>query len=159
MRTLGIDIGSSSVKSAVLRNGHIATPVIHASFPTRFDTVKVEVNARDVLRAVAKAIGQARGAGAVDVIALSVMGPAWVAMDARGRALTPIVTHQDRRSVSVAKELLAAIGKARFLKINGSLPFPGGISSTTWAWFNRNHPGLMRRADLVGHLQTFLHRH
>jgi sugar (pentulose or hexulose) kinase len=44
------------------------------------------------------------------------------------------------------------------LKINGNLPFPGGISSTTWAWFARNQRAVMRRADLVGHLQTFLHR-
>src|SRR5204862_4365114 len=92
------------------------------------------------------------------VIAMSVMSPSWIAMDARGKALTPIVTHQDRRSVDVAKAMIAANGSARFLRINGNLPFPGGISSTTWAWFVRNQRATMRRADLVGHLQTFLHR-
>src|SRR5439155_26220630 len=125
MRTLGIDIGSSSVKAAVLRHGRIASPVIHTGFPTRFDTVKVEVDARDALRAVAKAIAQVSGARAVDVIALSVMGPAWVAMDSRGRALTPIVTHQDRRSVDVALDLERRIGKERLLRITGNRPFPG----------------------------------
>src|SRR5207244_1358903 len=83
--------------------------------------------------------------------ALSNMAPSWVAMDKRGRAITPIVTHQDRRSVDVARDLERRIGKARHLRLVGNRPIPGGISSTTWAWFNRDEPRLMRRrADLVG---------
>jgi sugar (pentulose or hexulose) kinase len=158
MRVLGLDIGSSSVKAGILRSGAIVGRVARVGFATRYDGARAEVDPQDVLRAIDRAIGQIPGAKSVDVIAMSVMSPSWIAMDARGKALTPIVTHQDRRSVDVAKALIAASGSSRFLRINGNLPFPGGISSTTWAWFVRNQRATMRRADLVGHLQTFLHR-
>jgi xylulokinase len=86
------------------------------------------------------------------------MCPAWVAMDAKGKALTPIVTHQDRRSVAEAHELEQLHGKARHLSLVGCRPFPGGISSTTWAWYRKHQPKRLQNADLVGHLNTFLHR-
>src|SRR5437773_3442329 len=116
MRVLGLDIGSSSVKAGILRSGAITGRVARVSFPTRYDGERAEVDPQDVLSAIARAIGQLAGAKSVDVIAMSVMSPSWIAMDASGRALTPIVTHQDRRSVSIAKSLLAAIGSSRFLK-------------------------------------------
>ena len=92
----------------------------------------------------------------VDHIALAVMSPSWLAMDAAGRPLTPVITHQDRRSVAIAHELEARVGKQPHLHIAGNRPFPGGISSTTCAWFVRHEPALMRRVDLIGHLNTFL---
>ena len=160
MRVLGIDIGSSSVKAGVLVGGKLRGAAVREEFPTTYDGVRAEVDAEQILRAVGRAIhaigGQARR---VDAIALSNMAPSWVAMDKHGRAITPVVTHQDRRSIDVARELERRIGKQRILKLVGNRPFPGGISSTTFAWFNAHARGLMRRADLVGHLNTYLHAH
>src|SRR5687768_14930352 len=152
MNVLGLDIGSSSVKCAVLRGDRIAGRIARVRFETRYDGVRAEVDPDEILRAVARAIAQLGAAAKkVDAIAISNMAPSWVAMDKRGRAITPLVTHQDRRSVDVAREIERAVGKARHLRLAGNRPFPGGISSTTWAWFNRHHPSLMKRADLVGH--------
>ena len=58
----------------------------------------------------------------------------------------------------MAREIERRVGKRRHLRLAGNRPFPGGISSTTCAWFVRHERTLMRRADLVGHLTTFLHR-
>jgi sugar (pentulose or hexulose) kinase len=159
MLILGLDIGSSSVKAAVVRDGNIIGRLARAAFPTQWDSPRVEVNPRGILRAIAQAIADlGKSAKRVDAIGLSVMSPAWVAMDAKGKPLTPIVTHQDRRSVAIAHELENRVGKQRYLQIAGNRPFPGGISCTTSAWFAKNYPPLMKRADLIGHLNTFLHR-
>jgi xylulokinase len=159
MNVLGLDVGSSSVKAAVLRGERVAGRIVREPFHTSYDGVRAEVAGDEILRAVVAAIRQLGAAARrVDVIALSVMAPSWVAMDRRGRAITPIITHQDRRSVEIAHELERRVGKARHLRLAGNRPFPGGISSTTWAWFLRHEPALMRRADLIGHLSTFLHR-
>lgn len=159
MDLLALDIGSSSVRGAVLRNGRIAGPIARAGFPTRFEGVRAEVDATAVLRALTEAIAQVgQSARRVDAIALANMAPSWVAMDAKGKPLTPIITHQDRRSVDVAMALENRVGKERHLSLAGNRPFPGGISSTTWAWFIQHQRGLMKKADLVGHLNTFLHR-
>jgi xylulokinase len=157
MTILGVDIGSSSVKAGILRGTRVVGRIARESFATRYDGTRAEVHPDEILAALGRAIRALDGrAKRVDAIALSVMSPAWIAMDRHGKALTPFVTHQDRRSVDIAMELEERIGKQRHLKLDGNRPVPGGISSTTWLWFNRNHAALMRRADLVGHLNTFL---
>jgi len=156
---LGLDIGSSSVIAGILRDGKVAAEAPRAFFRSRCDGPRVEVDPDDLLNAVKRAIsGLGDKAKKVDAIALAVMCPAWVAMDSKGKALTPLVTHQDRRSVEIAREIERRVGKKRHLRITGCRPFPGGISSTTWAWYLRHEPQRLRQADLVGHLNTFLHR-
>jgi xylulokinase len=159
MKLLALDVGSSSVKSAILRNGKIAGAIVRAAFATRREGVSAEVDGRAILKAVREAIGAVgKDAKGVDAIGLTVMAPSWVAMDHEGEPLTPVITHQDRRSVEIARELERRVGKQRHLKLAGNRPFPGGISSTTWAWFLKHEPGVMKKADLCGHLNTFLHR-
>ncbi len=156
---LALDIGSSSVKSALLAGSRIKGRVRAVNFPTHRPEERAEVDPEALLKAIAQAIEQlGEGAKKADVIAMATMAPSWVGMDRHGRALTPIITHQDRRSTEQARQIEARVGKRRHLKLAGNRPFPGGISSTTCAWFKANHPGLLRRVDLMGHLTTFLHR-
>lgn len=156
---LGLDIGSSSVIAGILRGPKVLAESPRAFFRSRCEGAKVEVEPDELLKAVRAAIvGLGARARQVDGIALATMAPAWVAMDKQGRALTPIVTHQDRRSVELAHELERRMGKARHMRLCGNRPFPGGVSSTTWAWFKAHQPSQLKRADLVGHLNTFLHR-
>jgi xylulokinase len=156
---LGIDIGSSSVKAAVLRGGKPRGRIVRAVFETDRRSDRVEVPAERVLEALAAVVRDlGPAARRVDAVALSVMSPAWCAMDAKGRALTPLVTHQDRRSVDVAVDIERRVGRKRHLRLAGNRPFPGGISSTTWAWYLRHEPRRLARADLVGQLNTYLHR-
>jgi xylulokinase len=60
--------------------------------------------------------------------------------------------------VDVALRLEEEVGRENHLQLAGNRPFPGGISSTTWAWHVQLQPQALKRADLVGHLNTFLHR-
>src|SRR5687768_9841480 len=116
MPLLGIDVGSSSVKTAVLRDGDVWGKTTRAFFPTRHDGVRVEVEPGAILKAVRDSIRELGAAARrAEAITLAVMSPAWVAMDASGKALTPVVTHQDRRSVETAKQLEQRVGKERHL--------------------------------------------
>jgi xylulokinase len=156
---LGLDVGSSSVSAGILRGTRVLATAPRVSFRTQCDGPRVEVDPGELLTAIRQAIAcLGPSVKQVDAIALAGMGPAWVAMDRQGGALTPIVTHQDRRSVAEAHELEKRLGQKRHLELCGSRPFPGGISSTTWAWYRRHQPARLKRADLVGHLNTFLHR-
>ena len=159
MTLLGIDVGSSSVKAGVLRGTRVVGKAARCGFDTRYDGVRAEVEPDAIVTAIRRAVGEL-GAPAkrVDAIALSVMSPAWVAMDKGGKPLTPIVTHQDRRSIEVAREIERRVGKARHLRIAGNRPAPGSITSTTWAWYARHERSRVRRVDLVGLLNTFIHR-
>jgi xylulokinase len=157
---LGLDIGSSSAIAGIIRGASVLKQAPRVFFRSKCVGSKVEVDSNELLSAIKKAIGGlGEEAKKVDAIALAVMSPAWVAMDREGVALTPIITHQDRRSFQIATEIEKRVGKARHLNLTGCRPFPGGISSTTWAWYLQNEPQRLRKANLVGHLNTFLHRH
>jgi xylulokinase len=159
MSLLGLDVGSSSVKAGIVRSGRVIGKIARATYPTQFDGTIAQVDPDALSKGVALAIRQlGRAVRSVEAVGLSVMSPAWIAMDKAGRPLTPLVTHQDRRSIAEALELEKRVGARRYLAIAGNLPFPGGISATTAAWFARHHPSVLRRADLIGHLNTFLHR-
>lgn len=158
MNVLAIDVGSSSVKMGLLRGGKVVSSA-RQSFPTQYDESRAEVDADSLLRAIRKAaaeLGEARKR--IDCVALATMSPSWVAIDAKGRALTPVITHQDRRSVRIAEQIEHRVGRQRHLDLAGMRPIPGGLSSTTCAWFLKHERSLMKRADLVGHVQTLLLR-
>lgn len=160
MKLLALDVGSSSVKAAILRKGKVVGRIIRRGFETDYALGRAEVKAADVLAALAGAIADLGSAARkVETIGLTTMAASWVAMDKKGKAITPVITHQDRRSVDEARELENRVGKARHLRLAGNRPFPGGISSTTWAWHVKHAPQAIRRADLVGHLTTLVHRH
>ena len=159
MTLLGLDIGSSSVKAGLLRDGLLTGDPAREAFPTRYDGAKAEVDAAAIFAAVHKVIADlGPDAKTVDAVALSVMCPAFVLIDTAGKPLTPIVTHQDRRSVEQAVRIEQTVGKGRHLQLAGNRPTPGGISSTTFAWFAEHHPDVVKRADLFGHLNTLLVR-
>jgi xylulokinase len=157
---LGLDVGSSSVIAGILKGRKVLAESPRIFFRTQHSGPRVEVDATDLLQAVEKAFeGLGEATRRVDAIAMAVMCPAWVAMDREGKPLTPIVTHQDRRSVQIAHQIEERIGQEKHLALTGCRPFPGGISSTTWSWYRKHEPARLKSADLVGHLNTFLHRH
>ena len=158
MRVLAIDIGSSSVKAAVL-TGPRPDQIARQPFTTTFDGPKVEVSATAILTALKKAIADlGPAAKTVDCIVPTGMAPSWLAMDIDGRPLTPVVTHQDRRSQAEAEAIEATIGRSRHMHLVGNRPTPGGISSTTARWFVQHAKPAMKKADLIGHLNTWLIR-
>ena len=159
MNLLALDIGSAAVKAAVFTDRKPLTPIVRRPFPTCFKGTRVQVAPAAIIKSLISAIADLGPiARQVDFIAPTNMAPSWLAMDKTGKPLTPIITHQDRRSVAVAQELESTVGKDRLLHLSGNRPFPGGISSTTFAWHLRHERTLMKKADLVGHLNTYLHR-
>jgi xylulokinase len=166
MRVLAIDVGSSSVKAAVLDGvtetidvTRGATDTVRVPFASSYQddgvAPRAQVDPSAIEAAVVQAIGKLKNADKVDLIGATVMSPSWLAMDSKGRPLTAVVTHQDRRSVAEAQVIERIIGRERHLKSTGNRPYPGGISSTTFAWHLLNEPA-MKKAALVGHLSTWL---
>ena len=159
MLTLGLDVGSSSVKAAVLSGPRVRGKIARVPFATRYEGDRAEVDPAAVVRALARAVADLGAAARrADAIALSVMSPALVLMDAAGEAVTPIVTHQDRRSVAAARAIERIVGKDDHLHTVGCRPAPGGIASTTLAWYAGHAPDVLARTDLIGQLNTFLLR-
>ncbi len=159
MRVLALDVGSSSVKAAVLEDEAVLAKVPETE---KFSTdesrpPRVEIAAEEIWKAIVRATGRLGvTVSGVDRIALDALSPSCVLLDAEGNALTPIITHQDRRSVEQAERIEARFGLETHLNMAGNRPFPGGIGSTTLLWLRENEPALLDRAATVGMATTFL---
>ncbi len=163
MHVLALDVGSSSVKAAVLdqRTGEPVAPPVKGEYPIiRPDRDTAEVNP-DVLwaavsEAAAKAVAAAPpGTPLVEGVGLSCMTPALVLLDAADRVLAPIWTHLDRRSRPVARTAWAEVGE-EFLHTAGNRPLPGGISAVSFAQLVHDQPDVRPRVRSYLHADGWL---
>jgi len=92
----------------------------------------------------------------VDIIVCDEFSPCLIAMDKEGNALYPAILHLDRRSYPQSRYCMKAIGKEPFMRVNGNLPFAGGISCTSLLWIKDNEPGIYDKTYKLGHLKTFV---
>ena len=145
---LALDIGTSSVKAAVLdrRTGDPAGPVAKVDYDLAHPTPDAaEVDAGHLWDAISQAATAAlESAPAPGGVGLSTLTPALVLLDAAGRPVAPIRIHLDRRSRPVARRVLADRGPA-FLAETGNRPLPGGISAVTYAQLATDLPAVPGR--------------
>src|SRR5215831_17699296 len=125
MHILALDVGTSSVKAAVLdveTAAHVG-PISRVEYELDSPVPDAaEIPAQRLWDAVAgaarQAVQQAGVAGVsgrdVEAIGFSVMTPALVLLDKSDRPLFPIITHLDRRSRGAARQVQAEVG-AEFL--------------------------------------------
>src|SRR5579885_1238022 len=142
MRILALDVGTSSVKAAVLdaATTQPVGPVAHVAYPLDFPTPDAAAAGRQA----------AAGVEGVEGVGLSVLTPALVLLDAADRPLLPIWTHLDRRARPAARQVWAAVGP-EFLATTGNRPLPGGMTAVCWKQIVRDSPYLHRR------LHSYLH--
>jgi sugar (pentulose or hexulose) kinase len=160
MRILSADFGTSSLKLAVLdrRLSTLASRTVGYGYDLSGGD-RVEMAPEVPLKAFVDGMKSLSDyADKVEVVAPCVFCPSLVSLDKDGNSLYPIITHLDRRSVGQARRALEAVGKDAFLRINGNLPFPGGISLTSLLWLRDNHPGIYAKTWKYGHFNTYLHR-
>jgi sugar (pentulose or hexulose) kinase len=159
MKILAIDVGSSSIKAALCKNGRIKH-IHHVDISTVLNGAEVEIPAAGLLKSFRKAIRLiTQSHKHIDAIALDSFCPGVVALDKTGTPLFGCVTHQDRRSRKQAAAIEKQIGQSRHLSLVGNRPFPGGIGSTTLLWIKENKPDLYKKISRIGQPTSLLVDH
>ncbi|MCS6977242.1 MAG: FGGY-family carbohydrate kinase [Gemmatales bacterium] len=155
---LAIDVGTSSVKAAIVRvgdfaiSGPIGRAALHLELPEA-DAAVLDPEA--VWSAVGEACRAAVSDDRVEGVGLSCLTPAWLLLDDCDTPLTPIITHLDRRARPLAREVWREAG-ADFLRSTGNKPLPGGMSGIGCAWLLRHRPELRPRIRRFLHLNSWL---
>jgi xylulokinase len=159
MQILAFDVGTSSVKAAVLEvpGGRVVGSVARVPYELDHPTPEAaEVPAERVWDAVTAAARQAtRPAPAVEGVGLSTLTPALVLLDRTGRPAAPVWTHLDRRSRPAARQVWAAVGE-EFLHTTGNRPLPGGVSVICYRQQLGQDPYLHHRTASYLHLNGWL---
>lgn len=160
MHILALDVGTSSVKAAVLEvaTGRPLTSIARATLALHHPTTDAaEILASEVWAAVGTAARRAarEHPEGIDGVGLSCLTPALVLLDAAERPLGPVWTHLDRRARPAARQVWAAVGE-EFLATTGNRPLPGGISAVCWRQQLNDDPYLSHRVRHYLHLNGWL---
>jgi len=154
MQILALDVGTSSVKAAVVdaAGAQPAGLVARVGYDLEHPTPDaVQVNPDVLWRAVAAAARQAvRDFPGVQGVGLTVQTPCLVLLDKADRPLGPIWTHLDRRARPAARQVWAAVGDD-FLATTGNRPVPGGITAVCYRQQLQDDPYLCH------HIRSYLH--
>lgn len=166
MNILALDVGTSSVKAAVLdvETGAPQGGIAHTDYALDAPCPEAaEIPAERLWQAVAAAARAAvrhadvAGQPGRDVagVGLSSMIPALVLLDKADRPLRPIWTHLDRRARPAARQAWAGVG-AEFLQVAGNRPLPGGISVLCYRHMLAEHPYLIQEVSSYLHANGWL---
>lgn len=139
---VGVDVGTTSVKAAVLTTEGRPVAVAHAPTPwtsgpdgVTTDGPAIAVAARDVL---ARAL-EASPPGRILGVGVASMAESGVLVDASDAALGPVIAWHDQRDGDDLADLVADVGGERFSAVTG-LPLWTQWSLTKYRWLTRNVP-------------------
>jgi xylulokinase len=158
MNVLAIDVGTSSVKAAVVavESAQPVGPICRAGYTLDHPQPDAAVLCPDRLwQAAGQAARQASAGLEVAGVGLSCLAPAWLLLDRHDQPLTPIVTHLDRRARPLARRLWHDCGP-EFLRTAGNKPLPGGLSGIACAWILQQQPQLRQQTRRLLHLNGWL---
>lgn len=162
MHILALDVGTSSVKAAVLdaATGALAGAMVRAEYELDHPVPDAaEVPAERLWQAVAGAARQATlRAPEVEGVGMSVFTPALVLLDDADKPCGPIWTHLDRRARPAARQVWQSVGE-EFLATIGNRPLPGGISALDYRQQLLLDPYLAFRVKSYLHVNGWLGMH
>lgn len=150
---LGIDVGTSSVKAALVEadTGRLLA-VAAEEYPLHQPQPGyAEQNPQDWWQATITTVRRAvAGAGRSDVSAVSFSGQmhGTVLLDAAHQPAHPAIIWADQRSGTSAHTLIQAVSEAHLLTTTGTLP-AAGFMGATLLWLRDHHPDLLDRAASV----------
>jgi sugar (pentulose or hexulose) kinase len=156
---LALDIGTSSLKAGLFdaENRLVRSTKVNYDYET--SGMSVQIDPEKIWKAFLTVVKRMAGhLGGIDLIVPCTLSPSLIPMDRKGDPLYPAILHWDRRSAGQARKALALIGKDRFLKTAGNLPYPGGISLTSLLWLKDNEPAIFEKTCMFGHMNTLFHK-
>jgi gluconokinase len=138
-QVLALDVGTSSVRA-----GRFDASAAESGKPAKRKYVG-EADPDRLVAAVREVLGEAGGPGGADAIGASCFGHSLVALDNRGRPLTPVLGWRDRRSADAADRLAGRVDDAAVHARTGC-----HIHTSYWpaklAWLASEQPETFRAA-------------
>lgn len=162
MHILGLDVGTSSVKAAVLETANDKLPagIARITYDLDHPTPEAAEIAPDKLweaftRAAREAVRLADSSAPIEGVGLACLTPALILLDKKDKPLGPIWTHLDRRSRPAARQVWGAVGP-EFLHTTGNSSLPGGITAMSYRQQINDEPYLTHKVGTYLHVNGWL---
>lgn len=154
---LGFDIGSSSIKAAIV-DAETGKTIGSTQFPDREMTIRApqpdwaEQDPADWWEAVCQATRKLIADTAVDTSRIAAIGISYqmhglVAVDAKGDVLRPSIIWCDSRAVGIGDRAFETLGASYCLE--HYLNTPGNFTASKLRWVRENEPDIFRKIDKI----------
>ena len=142
---LGLDLGTTYAKAAVVTLDGRERSHGRAPTPWRAVPTGAEMDPRDLVRAAVDAARDALGSteGRVVAVGIASMAETGALLDAAGEPVVPMIAWHDTRGDAEAEEVGAAIGPERFSERTG-LPVSRLCTLSKYRWLRTNVPAAAR---------------
>ena len=158
---LGIDIGTSSCKTAVLdREGHVLAAE-NGNYPVYYPHPGwAEQNADDWYNGVCEALRKIWAKGAVspaDIAAVGIDGQGWsaIAIDREGKNLTNTPIWMDTRAQEICDRLNNDIGADNIFEVAGN-PLQPSYTTPKVIWYRENRPEIYEKTAKILHANGYI---
>ena len=151
---MGIDIGTSSCKTALFRPDGTVAASGGSEYPVSYPRRGwAEQDPREwwdgVCRAIRQMIGES-GISPAEIAGIGVDGQSWsaIALDAAGEVLCPTPIWTDTRSAEVCRETAEHTGAEKLFELCGNPAQPG----YTWPkilWYRENRPEVFEKTEKI----------
>lgn len=146
--SLGIDLGTQSVKVAAVVDGQVVSSATRGYLVESPHPGWAQTNPQVWLQAIDEAVGEVIDrTGEPEGVAISGQMHGVVVVDEQLQPLIPAITWADSRSSSQARRISEAAGRDRLAR-TGSAAFPGFMGPSI-AWLVDSEPSVMSRARWV----------
>ncbi len=145
--TLAIDLGTSSVKTAVVNRRGEPLSIASADYPISSPSVGIALqHPATWWRSAAKATRDALTQASVEIEAIGLTGQmhGTVLLGEDLAPIQPAIIWPDQRAAAQVTEIVAQFGMARFTAIAGTAPAAGFMGSTL-LWLKQNEPDILNK--------------
>jgi sugar (pentulose or hexulose) kinase len=157
---LGLDLGTTSCKAAVVSRG--GREVAHGRARVPWDRVPTgaEIAPERLVEAALAAAGEALDAapdGPIGALGVASFAETGILLDARGEPVAPAIAWHDSRGAPQAERLIAELGAERFSQRTGLAPRPL-CSLVKYRWLRDEHAGAERGVRWLNGAEWVVHR-
>jgi gluconokinase len=160
-RVLALDVGTSSVRARVY--DELGEHVKHVEARTPYEVThghagRAEFDPDELVQATVSAVEEARreAEGPLDALGAACFWHSLMAVDARGRALSPLLTWRDTRSVDAAEALARRLDADAVHARTGCVLHPS-FWPAKLAWLREHQPELYRSAHRFVSFSDYLY--
>lgn len=157
---LGLDLGTTSCKAAVVSHGGREMAHGRARVPWERVPTGAEIAPERLVEAALAAAGEALAAapaGPIGALGVASFAETGVLLDAHGEPVAPAIAWHDSRGAAQAERLVAELGAERFSERTGLLPRPL-CSLVKYRWLLDEHEPAARGRRWLSGAEWIVHR-
>lgn len=159
---LGIDVGTQSVKAAVIRDSGTLEGLVSRTYRLYQEAPGYQqIDTEDMWAALLDCLVRLKTEKNLDLsmiegIGFSCLCPGLAAFDQNGQVLVDPIIYSDQRSTQEAEEIREKVGEERLFRITANRVMAGAMSGTSMLWIKRHLPEVYARTKYFGHINTLL---